>query len=57
MLNRRTGSQHGKNKKNAPVPPQSEERLVDQPNYLAIFLGGVFGILLGLFLTHLGIRP
>ena len=25
MLNRRTGSQHGKNKKNAPVPPQSED--------------------------------
>lgn len=29
MLNRRTGSAHGKNKKNAPTPPQSKDLLED----------------------------
>ena len=32
MLNRLTGSQHGKNKKNAPAPPHSVERLEDRNN-------------------------
>lgn len=36
MLNRHTGSQHGKNKKIAPVPPQSKDVSVDQPCFKSI---------------------